>query len=84
MNNPTCRDEARAWKFATKAPGTSWRTGGKYNDYTLAHTMSNMSVKQLANGFKNGMTNWIDGNNKEHFTIKSISGGGLYKHLPLK
>jgi hypothetical protein len=51
------------------------RTTG--NDYTLAHTVSNTSVKKLASWFKTGKINWIDAKDREHFMMN-------YSMKPLK
>ena len=52
LNSPTCWDEARAWKFAAKAPGTNmrWNEIDKdilYSNYTFAHMVKHMSIKTI-------------------------------------
>ena len=87
LKNPTCMDEARAWKFATKAPGTNMRwneidNGIEYCNFTFAHMLRHLSVKDIANGLKFGFENdYYDSNNRAH---SSFGAGGIYKHLKLK
>ena len=89
LNNSTCMDEARAWKFATKAPGTNMRwehfdKNGKYSDYTFAYALKHSSILTIAKGFKEGFNGYIDADNNEHFFIKGKDGNGLYNHLKLR
>ena len=89
LNNSTCWDEARAWKFATKAPGTMMRwehsdKKGKYNDYTFAYALKHSSILTIAKGFKEGFNGYIDADNNEHFFINGKDGNGLYNHLKLR
>ena len=91
-DHPTCMDEARAWKFATKAPGTNL---GYVRIIPLtasfAQTVREWSCKQLANFFHDGGEPYIDTDDngrkifhpvitKEDENKKMI---GLYHHLPL-
>jgi hypothetical protein len=85
LNNPTCMDEARAWKFATKAPGTSFNIkttdpqGNISFDRSLAGSISDMTHSALARTFKYG------GTPAEGRTLITRNGGkGLYQNLPLK
>jgi RHS repeat-associated protein len=95
LNNPTCMDEARAWKFAAKAPGTNYRLnivdvmGRGHRDYTFAHFVSNESTINVAKHFKAGSANYLDWDNNEHWMINSNSSTktkiiGLYHHLNLR
>ena len=89
LDNPTCRDEARAWKFATKAPGTMMRwehsdKKGKLYDYTFAYALKHSSISFIADGFKNGFEGYVDNNNNEHFFMNGSNKKGLYNHLKLK
>lgn len=59
LENPTCRDEARAWKFATKAPGTNFRCGPNNKDFTLANCFKTKSIPRLAQILHNGYTGTI-------------------------
>jgi hypothetical protein len=87
LNNPTCWDEARAWKFATKAPGTNMRwnemvQGGTYRNFTFAYMVRHLSVKNVANGLKYGFEDdYYDSYNRAH---SSFGPGGIYNHLRLK
>ena len=88
LSHPTCRDEARAWKFSAKAPGTNMRwthsdKNGKYNDYTFAYALRHSSIYFITKGFKNGFENYIDANNNEHFFMNGDKGG-LYNHLNIR
>ena len=87
IDNPTCMAEARAWKFATKAPGTMLRwneidKGILYRNYTFAHMVKHMSIKQIAKSFKNGFEDdYYDSNNRAH---SSFNASGLYDHLKFR
>ena len=87
LNNSTCWDEARAWKFATKAPGTSLRwnemdKGILYRNYTFAHMVKHMSIKKIAKSFKNGFDDdYYDSNNRAH---SSFNASGLYDNLKFR
>jgi hypothetical protein len=86
----TCRDEAKAWKFATKAPGTALRfslkdESGQYRNYTFAYAIKHSSLKTIAKGFKEGFKGYLDANNNEHFFMNGKDGKtGLYNRLKLK
>ena len=70
----TRKDEARAWKFAAKAPGTTLRfTNGYYKDYTIAHTFKTLSTSTIANYFLTGKEPWVDsdGSGNMHYMINS-------------
>ena len=84
LNNPTCMAEARAWKFATKAPGT--QLSETFFDYTVAHTIKSMSKSDVASMFKYGLKPWIDENDWGHNTINKSRDPliGLYNKLPFK
>ena len=87
LNHPTCQDEARAWKFATKAPGTNMRwneidNGITYRNFTFAHMVKHLSIKNTAKGLKYGFeADYYDANNRAH---SSFGAGGIYNHLELK
>ena len=87
LNSPTCWDEARAWKFAAKAPGTSmrWNEIDKdilYSNYTFAHMVKHMSIKKIAESFKNGFEeDYYDSNNRAH---SSFNASGIYDKLKFR
>ena len=87
----TAMDEARAWKFAAKAPGTTLRfINGYYTDYTIAHAFKTLSTSTIANYLKNGRDSWkdSDGSGNVHWMINSGAVDekgnpiGLYHSLP--
>ena len=90
LDNPTCMDEARAWKFATKAPGTKLGYVG-INPLTasFAQTVSEWSCEQLADFFHNGGDAYTDtdDNGQKVFHPVLTKGDknktGLYSHFPL-
>ncbi len=88
LNNPTCVDEARAWKFATKAPGTKFRCGPNNMDFTLANCFKTKSVSRLAHILHDGYSGTIiDIFNRAHEYLiydREDNAKGVYYNLPLK
>ena len=80
LNNPTCWDEARAWKFATKAPGTKMSCG--FLCKTFAGVISEGTTLQNANLLHDGKIG-TDFEGEWHI-LKGTNGGGLYESLPLR
>ena len=79
----TAMDEARAWKFATKAPGTTLRLHN--GDYTVAHTIKTFSTPEVADAFKRGKKDWYDDYGFQHYMIRANDNiRGLYHYLPYK
>jgi RHS repeat-associated protein len=81
LNAPTCFDEAKAWKFAVKAPGTSF-WDELNNAFTFAGVVDKLSVSQLSYLFHRGGKPQVD----EYGRGEHIMGAekGLYNHLPIK
>ena len=79
--NPTCMDEARAWKFAAKAPGTKLSCG--WDCKTFAGVIREGTNTQNAYLLHDG-----DLGGDDFFGTWNIltgkKGGGVYKNLPLK
>ena len=88
LNNHTCKDEAQAWKFATKAPGTSFRCGPKNKDLSLANCFRTKSIPRLAKILHDGYTGTIVDvlGRKHQYQIhdSNDSQKGIYFNLPLK
>ena len=81
INAPTCFDEAKAWKFATKAPGTSfWDKAA--DAYTFAGAIRKMSVEQLTNFFHEGGVSTVDEEGRGEHLMGAEKG--LYHNLKLK
>ena len=81
LSHPTCRDEARAWKFSAKAPGTSYWDDTSYS-FTFAGVVQKLSITQLSYFFKEGGPAQVD----EYGRGENLIGAeyGLYNNLPLK
>ena len=88
LNNPTCRDEARAWKFATKAPRTNFRCGPNNKDLSLANCFRTKSITNLARILHDGYTGTIfDVFGRAHeYQIHDMNDKtkGLYHNKPIK
>ncbi|MCQ2276709.1 MAG: RHS repeat-associated core domain-containing protein [Bacteroidales bacterium] len=88
LGKSTCRDEARAWKFATKAPGTSFRCGPNNKDLSLANCFRSKSITSLARILHDGYTGTIfDVFGRAHeYIIHEMNDKtkGLYHNKPIK
>ncbi len=79
-DHPTCMDEARAWKFATKAPGTKMSCGFFYR--TFAGVIAEGTTMQNANLLHDGKVGTdFEG---EWKVLRGENGGGIYENLPLR
>ena len=81
LKEHTCLDEAKAWKFATKAPGTSFWDEESYAR-TFAGAIKKMSIEQLSNFFHDGGVPTVDDEGRGEHLMGSKEG--LYHNLKLK
>ena len=81
LKEHTCLDEAKAWKFATKAPGTSFWDEKSYAR-TFAGAIKKMSIEQLSNFFHDGGVPTVDEEGRGEHLMGSKEG--LYHNLKLK
>lgn len=79
-DNPTCMDEARAWKFATKAPHTKMLYG--FFGTTFAGLIAEGTTIQNANLLHDGEVG-TDFEGIWH-VLRGKNGGGVFENLPLK
>ena len=88
IDNPTCMAEARAWKFATKAPGTNFRCGPDNKDLSLANCFKTKSISRLAHILHDGYSGTIiDIFGRAHEYLihdKDDNTKGVYYKKPLK
>ncbi len=79
-DNPTCMDEARAWKFATKAPHTKMLY--VFLGTTFAGLIAEGTTIQNANLLHDGEVG-TDFEGIWH-VLRGKNGGGVFENLPLK
>ena len=95
LNNNTAFDEAEAWQFSSKAPGTKFEfenfipeDNRTYRDKTAMFRIANSSTTKVAQWLHDGMPSYYDKSTKTGYSglgryYKDKKLHGLYEELPL-